>query len=87
MDTRSRPRGNGINWIVWLTAALLTAWVVLGFIGGWQLHHLLGVATTALLLTAFFRQMRHVRRSDQQAELRRSYPSTPAGEPDNGMAP
>ncbi|MFF0904878.1 UNVERIFIED_CONTAM: hypothetical protein RF653_14490 [Kocuria sp. CPCC 205316] len=47
---------------------LLIAWIVLGFVSGWQLIHVLGVVAMALLLAGFLRQMRQPRRRTSQAK-------------------
>ncbi|MFI7482437.1 hypothetical protein ACH9EU_08460 [Kocuria sp. M1R5S2] len=63
MSAQGTPRGNNrVPWTLWLTVALLMAWVVLGFIGGWELFHILGTAAMAALLLGLLRQIRHVRR-------------------------
>lgn len=72
MDTLNTPRRSGPGWIVWLTAVLPIAWIVLGFVSGWQLIHVLGVVAMALLLAGFLRQGRQPRRRSNQAELGRS---------------
>lgn len=77
MDTRSTSRRSGPGWIVWLAAALLIAWIILGFVSGWQLYHVLGVVAMALLLTGFIRQMRQPRRRSHQAESGRPQRSNP----------
>jgi hypothetical protein len=61
VDTLKTPRRSGPGWIVWLTAVLLIGWIVLGFVSGWQLIHVLGIVAMALLLAGFLRQVRQPR--------------------------
>lgn len=58
MGTDSTPRRIGRYWIVWLTAVLLVAWIVLGIVSGWELSHVLGIVAMAILLLGFLRQIR-----------------------------
>jgi hypothetical protein len=65
MSMQGTPRGTGVSWIVWLTAALLLVGIVLGFTGGWKLHEVLGTVAMAVLLVGFLRQRQqlHQKRS------------------------
>lgn len=69
MSRQGTPRGTRISWIVWLTAALLLAWIVLGFIGGWKLYEVLGTVAMTMLLFAFLRQSRQVCRNRRQEKV------------------
>ncbi|WP_144837356.1 hypothetical protein [Kocuria rosea] len=63
MNRQETPRAARVSWIIWLTAALLLAWIVLGFTGGWKLYEVLGTVAMAMLLLVFLRQSRQVFRN------------------------